>query len=73
MDSETPPPPLKPIGLGLVVIGSELVSFSLVGIALDYFAGTKGGFTAGATLLGMVASVALTVRLLREEDRGERK
>ena len=61
--------PAKPIGLGLAVIGSELVAFALAGIAIDYFAGTRGAFTVAALALGMLAAVALTVRLLRDESR----
>ena len=70
MDTGKPPAgrPAKPIGVGMILIGSELVAFALTGIALDYFAGTKGGFTAAGTLLGMVAAVVLAVRLLRQES-----
>ena len=60
----------KPVGLGLAVIGSELVAFTLAGVAIDYFAGTRGGFTIGALVLGIAAAVVLTVRLLRDESRG---
>ena len=60
----------KPVGLGLAMIGSELVAFALAGIAGDYFAETRGGFTVGALVLGMAAAVVLTVRLLRDESRG---
>ncbi len=62
--------PAKPVGLGLAMVGSELVAFSLAGILADYFAGTHGGFTVGAMVLGMAAAVVLTVRLLRDESRG---
>ena len=69
-DKPGPTRPPKPVGLGLVMIGSELVAFALAGIAVDYFADTRGGFTVGAMLLGMAAAVVLTVRLLRDESRG---
>ncbi len=60
----------KPVGLGLAMIGSELVAFAIAGIAVDSFAGTRGGFTVGALVLGMVAAVVLTVRLLRDDSQG---
>lgn len=59
----------KPVGLGLAVIGSELVAFTLAGVAIDYFAGTRGGFTVGLMMLGLVAAVLLTVRLLKSDAR----
>ena len=70
MDAGKPPAgrPAKPIGVGMILIGSELVAFALAGIAVDYLAGTRGGFTAAGTLIGMVAAVALATRLLREES-----
>ena len=72
MAAATPGPtrPSKPVGLGLAMIGSEIVAFALAGIAADYFAGTRGGFTVGAMLLGLAAAVVLTVKLLRDESRG---
>ncbi len=60
----------KPVGLGLAMIGSELVAFALAGIAVDFFAGTRGGFTVAALILGMAAAVVLTVRLLRDDSPG---
>ncbi len=42
--------------LGLLMAGSEMASFSLMGLALDYFLGTMPGFTIGLTLLGVVFS-----------------
>ena len=66
-------PTAKPVGLGLAVIGSELVAFTLAGVAIDYFAGTRGGFTVGLMMLGLVAAVLLTVRLLKGESRDARR
>ena len=72
MAAEKPPPsrPAKPVGFGLAMVGSELVAFSLAGMLTDYFAGTRGGFTVGAMILGMAAAVVLTMRLLRDDSRG---
>jgi F0F1-type ATP synthase assembly protein I len=42
--------------VGLMVAGSEMVSFTLLGLLLDYALGTMPGFTIGLTLLGVVAA-----------------
>jgi F0F1-type ATP synthase assembly protein I len=63
----------KPVGLGLAVIGSELVAFTLAGVTIDYFVGTRGGFTVGLMMLGLIAAVLLTVRLLKGESRDARR
>jgi F0F1-type ATP synthase assembly protein I len=44
------------IPLGYLVAGSEMVSFTVVGLALDYFLGTLPGFTIGLTLAGVVVA-----------------
>ena len=44
------------IPLGYFVAGSEMVSFTVVGLVLDYLLGTLPGFTIGLTLLGVVAA-----------------
>ena len=61
------PRPAPSIGVGFVVIGSELVTFAVMGVGLDYALGTGPWLTAGLTLLGMLAAVLLTVRLLKAE------
>ena len=42
--------------LGFLMAGSETASFAVLGLLIDYFAGTMPGFTIGLTLLGLVAS-----------------
>jgi hypothetical protein len=42
--------------LGFLMAGSEMATFSVVGLILDYYLGTMPGFTIGLTLLGLVAS-----------------
>lgn len=37
----------------LMVVGSEMVSFTLLGLVLDYFLGTMPGFTVALTLFGV--------------------
>jgi F0F1-type ATP synthase assembly protein I len=39
--------------IGLMVVGSEMASFTIVGLVLDFAIGTMPGFTVGLTLLGM--------------------
>lgn len=42
--------------IGLMVAGSEMVSFTLLGLLLDYALGTMPGLTIGLTLLGLGAA-----------------
>jgi F0F1-type ATP synthase assembly protein I len=44
------------IPIGYFVAGSEMVSFTVVGLLIDYALGTLPGFTIGLTLLGVVAA-----------------
>ena len=60
-----------PLGLGFAVIGTELATVTLIGVALDYFLGTGGGFSIGFALLGMLAAVLLTMRLLKLEEQSK--
>ncbi len=39
--------------IGLMVVGSEMASFTLLGLLVDYGLGTMPGFTIGLTLLGL--------------------
>ena len=51
--------------MGLMVIGSEMASFTLVGLLLDYVLGTMPVFTIGSTLLGFIAAFFFLVRMSR--------
>lgn len=42
--------------ISLLVIGSEMASFTIVGLLLDYALGTLPGLTIGLTLLGLVVA-----------------
>lgn len=53
---DAPSPAPRRLPLGLLVVGSEMASFTVAGLAIDYFAGTMPGFTIGLTLLGLVAA-----------------
>jgi F0F1-type ATP synthase assembly protein I len=64
------------VPVGLMIAGSEMVSFTLLGLLIDYGLGTMPGFTIGLTLLGLVAaffqltklSKALAVRKAKPPD-----
>jgi F0F1-type ATP synthase assembly protein I len=49
--------------IGLMVAGSEMASFTVLGLAIDYFAGTMPGFTIGLTLLGLAVAFWHLVRM----------
>ena len=49
--------------IGLMVAGSEMVSFTLLGLLVDYGLGTMPGFTIGLTLLGLVAAFFHLVKM----------
>ena len=69
----TPAAPKKPsLGVGFVVIGSELATFCLLGVGLDYAFDSKPWLTVTGTLLGMVAAVWLSWRLLKAEADAKR-
>ena len=42
------------MSVGLMVVGSEMAGFTVVGIGLDYAFGTLPWFTIGLTLFGFV-------------------
>jgi F0F1-type ATP synthase assembly protein I len=44
------------IPIGFMVAGSEMVSFTVVGLLIDYAIGTMPGFTIGLTLLGVATA-----------------
>ena len=49
--------------IGLLVAGTEMASFTVVGLLIDYALGTMPGFTIGLTLLGLVAAFVHLTRL----------
>ena len=42
--------------IGLMVVGSEMASFTILGLLVDYGLGTMPGFTIGLTLLGLLVA-----------------
>jgi F0F1-type ATP synthase assembly protein I len=53
---DDPPANGPRVPVGLMIAGSEMVSFTLLGLLIDYGLGTMPGFTIGLTLLGLVAA-----------------
>ena len=49
--------------IGLMVVGSEMASFTVVGLLLDFALGTMPGFTIGLTLLGLVVAFYHLVKM----------
>ena len=64
MADDRPPGGPRPT-IGLMVLGSEMVSFTLFGLLLDYLFKTMPGFTIGLTVLGFVAVFAQLIRMAR--------
>jgi F0F1-type ATP synthase assembly protein I len=53
------------VPVGLMVAGSELVSFAVVGLLMDWAFDTMPIFTIGFTLLGAFAAFYLVIKLSR--------
>ena len=51
--------------IGLMVAGSEMATFTVLGLLLDFGLGTMPGFTIGLTLLGLVAAFFQLVQMSR--------
>jgi F0F1-type ATP synthase assembly protein I len=49
--------------IGLMLVGSEMVSFTVLGLLLDYGFGTMPGFTIALTLLGLGAAFFHLVKM----------
>jgi len=58
-----PPSSGKRMPIGLMVAGSEMASFTIIGLLIDFAAGTMPGFTIGLTLLGLVAAFYQLVKM----------
>lgn len=65
MAADRPPRQPNRNPYGLMVVGSEMVSFTLFGLLLDYLFGTIPWFTVGLTVLGFVAAFTHLVRMAR--------
>lgn len=68
----TPEPKRPRLGVGFIVIGSELATFCLLGVGLDYAFGSKPWLTVIGTLIGFAAALWLTLSLLKAEERARK-
>lgn len=57
------PPPGKRLPIGLMIAGSEMASFTILGLILDFSLGTIPGFTIGLTLAGMCVAFFHLVKM----------
>jgi F0F1-type ATP synthase assembly protein I len=57
------PPSGRRVPIGLMVVGSEMASFAILGLLLDFGLGTMPGFTIGLTLLGAVIAFVHLVKM----------
>ena len=62
---DDPPSNGPRVPVGLMVAGSEMVSFTLLGLLLDYALGTMPWLTIGLTLLGLVAAFFQLTKLAK--------
>jgi len=53
-----------------VAIGSEMLSFTLLGLVIDYFAGTMPWATVVLTPLGLVVAMYHLVRMTKTNTAG---
>jgi F0F1-type ATP synthase assembly protein I len=51
------------VPIGFMIAGSEMASFALLGLLLDYALGTMPGFTIGLTLMGTAVAFYQLVRM----------
>ncbi len=58
-----PPSSGKRLPIGLMVVGSEMASFTLLGLLVDYGLGTLPWFTIGLTLLGLAVAFFHLVKI----------
>jgi F0F1-type ATP synthase assembly protein I len=63
MPADSPSSGRMPIGL--MVAGSEMASFTLLGLLLDFGLGTLPGFTIGLTLLGLFVAFFHLVKMAK--------
>lgn len=62
---DDPPSNGPRVPVGLMVAGSEMVSFTLLGLLLDYALDTMPWLTIGLTLLGLVAAFFQLTKLAK--------
>jgi F0F1-type ATP synthase assembly protein I len=59
------PPPRRNVPMAFFAVGSEMASFTIFGLLLDYALGTMPGFTIGLTLLGLPLAFFTLVKMAK--------
>ncbi len=59
--------------MAFMVVGSEMATFTLVGVLLDFALGTMPWLTIGLTLFGVVAAFVHLVSMARAMQKGGTK
>ena len=57
------------MSVGLMVMGSEMAGFAVIGLLIDLAAGTMPGFTIGLTLFGFAVVFYHLMRLSKQMTR----
>lgn len=71
MDADRPPTPDRPrMAVGLLVVGSEMVSFTIAGLILDKVLNSMPWATVVFTLLGVLAAFLHLVRMVNPRKPG---
>lgn len=58
---------------GLMVMGSEMAGFTILGLVIDFAAGTMPWFTVGLTILGLVTVFMHLMRYAKSMNPPKRK
>ena len=66
MADNRPPNRPRSLPIGMMVIGSEMASFTIVGLLIDFAAGTMPWFTVGLTLFGFLAAFMQLLQIARK-------
>ncbi len=71
MPTDPPTPPRRVNPYGLMVVGSEMVSFTLVGLLVDWGLGSMPWATVGLTVLGGIAAFLHLIRMVKRPPDSE--
>jgi len=59
--------------LGFLMAGSEMATFAILGLVIDYFLGTMPGFTIGLTLGGLAISFFHLMQMAKKLSAKKKK